>query len=68
MVYYLGMDKNNTSHKKPGRVPGPNHIKTTVLLPPELVEWGKQQNGGLSALMRHLLEDARTKAEKRKQI
>lgn len=45
--------------RKPGRVPGPPTAKTSVLLPPDLVEWGKKQPGGLSWLLRRLLTEAR---------
>jgi hypothetical protein len=48
--------------KKPGPVPGPATEKYTVLLPTDLGEWGKRQPGGLSALLRRLLQGARAKA------
>jgi hypothetical protein len=48
--------------RKPGPVPGPATAKYTVLLPEDLGEWGKRQPGGLSALLRRLLQSARAKA------
>jgi len=49
--------------RKRGPVPGPERIRTTVYLDPELVDWGKVQPGGLSELMRRLLQDAKQKSE-----
>ncbi len=48
----------NTPRKR-GPIAGPPTAKTTVLLPPDLVEWGKRQPGGLSWLLRRLLTEAR---------
>ncbi len=45
--------------KKPGRVPGPPTGKITVLVEPDLTEWGKRQPGGFSALVRRLLKEAK---------
>lgn len=45
--------------RKPGPVPGPKTERYQVLLEPELAEWGKQQPGGLSELIRRLLREAR---------
>ena len=52
--------KNHATHerKKPGPVPGPATKKYTVLLDAELGEWGKRQPGGLSAVLRGLLQSA----------
>lgn len=50
--------------KKPGRVPGTPKQKVTVLLDPDLLEWGKQQPGGLSETLRQLLRAARDRAGK----
>lgn len=41
--------------RKPGPVPGPPTRKYNLLLDEELGEWGKQQPGGLSELVRQLL-------------
>ena len=54
MLYTIRM-KDNVK-RRPGRVPGPQTVKTTILLPPDLAEWGKQQPEGLSSLVRRLLE------------
>lgn len=62
MVYTIRMKQPPRLPKRPGRVPGPPTIKATVLLPPDLVDWGKGQPGGLSALIRRLLEEERRKA------
>lgn len=45
--------------KKPGPVPGIPTQKVTVLLDPDLLEWGKHQPGGLSNTLRSLLREAR---------
>jgi hypothetical protein len=58
------MGKNQDPKTRPGPVPGPATKKYTVLLEPELGEWGKQQPGGLSELARRLIRDAREKAKK----
>jgi hypothetical protein len=47
--------------RKPGPVPGVPTMKCTVLLPPALADWGKAQPGGLSELMRRLLEAERVR-------
>lgn len=49
------------TRKRPGRVPGPETGKYTVLLSPELAEWGKYQPGGLSETIRVLMQAARGK-------
>ncbi len=36
---------------------------TSVSLDTDLLEWGKNQSGGLSALLRHLLRQAKEQAE-----
>jgi len=51
-------DHRNTPRKR-GPIAGPPTAKTSVLLPPDLVEWGKRQPGGLSWLLRRLLTEAR---------
>jgi len=45
--------------KRPGPFPGPRTNKITVLIEPELIDWGKQQPGGLSATLRGLLKVAK---------
>ena len=59
------MEKETTSapRKKPGPVAGPPTTRYSVLLEEDLGEWGKQQPGGLSELIRRLL-----KAERERQI
>lgn len=53
-----------TSRKKPGPVPGPPTRKYNILIEEDLGEWGKQQPGGLSELIRRLLtEERKRKAE-----
>jgi len=47
-----------TDKKKPGPLPGPETTKITVLIEPHLIDWGKQKPGGLSRLIRQLLQDA----------
>jgi hypothetical protein len=48
--------------KKPGPVANPNLVVTSVSLEADLLEWGKLQPGGLSALLRRLLKEAREEA------
>lgn len=49
--------------KKRGPVANPNLVITSVSLDADLLEWGKNQPGGLSALMRRLLREEKDKAE-----
>lgn len=60
------MNTPNTLSKKRGPVGGAGQavatVRTTVMLEPALVEWGKAQPGGLSLLLRRLL----TQEQKRK--
>ena len=51
-----------TTKRRRGPVPGTPTDKYTVLLPPTLGEWGKEQPGGLSELLRRLLEQERVRA------
>lgn len=46
---------------KPGPVPGPEKRQFTILIEPDLGEWGKHQPGGLSELVRRLLREERAK-------
>jgi hypothetical protein len=59
------METTETTVKKrrPGRVAGPVTEKYTILLPPELGDWGKRQPGGLSDLVRRLIQEAKDKQE-----
>jgi hypothetical protein len=41
--------------RKPGPIANPNLVPTTVSLDSQMVEWGKKQPGGLSALLRRLM-------------
>ncbi|HEY3329770.1 MAG TPA: hypothetical protein VGK19_07110 [Capsulimonadaceae bacterium] len=52
-----------TNRKKPGPTPGPATVKATVLLEPDLVDWGKAQPGGLSSVVRKLLREAQAAPE-----
>lgn len=47
--------------KKPGPKPGPKTQKYNVLIEEELGEWGKEQPGGLSELIRRLLKKERSR-------
>ncbi len=44
--------------RRPGPVPRLNTVSTTIQLEPDLLAWGKQQPGGLSATIRDLLRHA----------
>lgn len=48
---------------KPGPVPGEPTKQVSIMLPPALAEWGKRQRGGLSELVRKLLEEERKRRE-----
>lgn len=47
--------------KTPGPVAVPGRIRTTVYLDEQLTEWGKRQPGGLSDVLRRLLEQERSR-------
>lgn len=49
---------DRTAKRGRGPVPGPHTVKATILLDPELKEWGVRQPGGLSGLVRRLMRDA----------
>jgi hypothetical protein len=53
--------QTETIKRRRGPVPGAPTEKYTVLLPPSLGEWGKEQPGGLSDLLRRLLEQERSR-------
>jgi hypothetical protein len=53
------------TRRKPGPVPGPERRQFTILIDPDLGEWGKQQPGGLSELIRRLLHQAKADAERK---
>lgn len=46
---------------KPGPVPGPIKVQATILIEPDLIQWGKHKPGGLSQLVRRLLREAKEK-------
>ncbi len=46
------------TRRRPGPVPDMNTVRTTVVLDRELADWGKNQPGGLSDLLRRLLREA----------
>jgi len=45
--------------RKLGRPRGPEHLRYQITLSKEAGEWGKNQPGGLSALVRRLIEQER---------
>jgi hypothetical protein len=45
------------ARRKPGPLPGPERRQYTILIDPDLGEWGKRQPGGLSDLIRRLLRE-----------
>jgi hypothetical protein len=51
--------------RKPGPVPGPANAKVTILLEPEIRDWGMHQPGGLSDLVRRLLREEKKRQEER---
>jgi hypothetical protein len=62
--------QNQTAKEAPsrrrGRPPAAQNsgmTKITMLLDPEDTEWAKAQPGGLSGMVRHLLNEAHKKAE-----
>src|SRR5438105_2382026 len=57
----MRMNSKTPSIRRRGRVPGAKTDRYQVLLSPDLAEWGKQQPGGLSGLLRRLLEEAHGK-------
>jgi len=54
------MENEKKTPGRPGPTPGPKTVRTTVMVEPDLVEWGKQQPGGLSDLIRRLLREAKS--------
>ena len=56
--YNAGMEKER---KRSGPIPGPLTAKITVLIEPDMIEWGKRQPGGLSATLRKLLRETKDK-------
>jgi hypothetical protein len=52
------MELSRKTRRKPGPVADLNAVRTTVVLDKDLVEWGKNQPGGLSRLLRELLQEA----------
>lgn len=51
--------EGQTERRRPGPVPGPPTRKYNILLEEDVAEWGKQQRGGLSELVRRLLKEER---------
>jgi len=49
--------------RKRGPVPK-GYMQAHIFLPPHLVDWAKQKDGGLSALVRQLLRDAYTREQR----
>ncbi len=49
--------------KKPGPMANPDLVTTSIKLESDLLEWGKNQPGGLSALVRGLLRTAKDEAD-----
>ena len=49
---------------KPGPKTGIKTVKATVLIEPDMRDWGTSQPGGLSVLMRRLLKQEKEKADK----
>ena len=47
----------NTNPRKKGPTPGPLTMPYTVILEPLFAEKGKQETGGLSQLLRHMLKE-----------
>ncbi len=52
------MELTHKTRRKPGPVADRNAVRTTVVLDRDLAEWGKNQPGGLSRLLRELLREA----------
>lgn len=50
---------NESTKRRPGPVAGVTTTRTSVLLEPDLLEWGKNQTGGLSETVRRLMHEAR---------
>ena len=57
---------DHKERRKPGPVPGPPTRKVNILLEEELAEWGKQQPGGLSEMVRRLLQTERRRTHEEK--
>jgi hypothetical protein len=53
------------TRKKPGPVANLDLVTTSIKIESDLLEWGKNQSGGLSALVRRLLREAKEQAEPR---
>ena len=62
----MAKTKPTMERKKPAPVPTPGMMRCNVVLEEEFVEWGKHQPGGLCELLRHLLREAKAKAERQK--
>lgn len=51
------------TRKKPGPVANPDLVATSIKIELDLLEWGKNLPGGLSALVRRLLREEKERAE-----
>ena len=52
------------TRRRSGRVKNPEFTRTTLLLNREIAEWAKHQPGGLSGIVRTLLDQARQRANR----
>lgn len=61
----IGMEAilENKERRKPGPVPGTEKRQYTILIEPELGDWGKAKAGGLSELVRRLLREEKEREE-----
>ena len=63
------MTNEQKQRKKPGPVPGSgsgkDRVKTSMEIDADLLEWGKQQPGGLSELVRRLLREEKGRPQKK---
>lgn len=60
----MSMENPSISHTQKKRGPRKRgYGNAHVLLPPDLIEWGKSQDEGLSGLVRRLLTEERRRLE-----
>lgn len=57
-------DEGTAPRRKPGPLPGPPTKTYTINIEESDAEWAKQQPGGMAALIRGMLKDARRADEK----
>jgi hypothetical protein len=55
--------EKKATRKKPGPIPTPGRVRTTIYMDEEITEWGKRQPSGLSELIRRLLIEEKTRQE-----